>query len=112
MENLIQDYIRKSYRFLQRKTKNVPKYSLFGKTQKSIIRDVPLVGGLSPTNSMDFGRNCMQLVAQALRKGDIEHLLSRRIKEKLKEANKDPIPNSMYVKVRDLEQTQVVITSL
>lgn len=99
---------KKTYKFLEKQIKHVPKYSLFGKAVKSYIKDIPFVGSMSPTNSSDMGRNCMQLVAQALRKGNIEHSLSTNIYEELKKANKNPIPNLMYKTIHDLEKRQLV----
>lgn len=63
---------------------------------------------MSPTNYSDMGRNCMQLVAQALRKGKIEHSLSTGIYKALKKANKNPIPNLMYEIIRDWEKSELV----
>ena len=50
-----------------------------------------------------MGRNRMQLVAEALRKGKIDHPFSTQIMEKLKEANKNPIPNKIYEEISQWE---------
>lgn len=53
----------------------------------------------SSLDHWDYGINCMQLVSRALWKGDWADYRNKMLKKKLREAEKDPIPNSMYVKI-------------
>ena len=50
----------------------------------------------SSLDHLDYGINCMQLVSRALWKGDWADYRNKMLKKKLREAEKDPIPNSMY----------------
>lgn len=78
----------------------MPKYSLYLNSTKTIRNEIPVLGSIaSSIDPWDYGINCMQLVARALRKGDWANYRNKMLKKKLREAEKDPMPNSMYVKI-------------
>ncbi len=91
---------KKTYKYLDKQIKNVPKYSLYLNSGKTIRNEIPVLGSIaSSIDPWDYGINCMQLVARALRKGNWANYRNKMLKIKLKEAEKDPVPNSMYTKI-------------
>lgn len=89
-----------TYLYLKRRLKknDPPQYSLFLNTYKKARDIMPDITRPS-FDPYDYGINCMQLVARALRKGDWDNYRNKMLKEKLREAELEPRPNKMYEKI-------------